>query len=218
MDLTKLIESSQIRISFQKAGAASAANGAHVPWIGLFDPAITDGAQHGFYIVYLFSADMERVYLSVNQGTTEVQAELGSGEETFDELRSRAAIMRERAPEFRKRLNAKKIDLASDKFFPRGYEAGHAFGREYKIASPPAENILLDDLKEAIRLYRISFFAVAAPFYRTKMRPIPISEVPVSQRNVFTWRIEKLNAIQRPLKRLRKYTAICAKYAVLILE
>ena len=82
---------------------------------------------------------MERVYLSMNQGTTEVQTELGSGEETFDELRSRAAIMRERAPDFKESLNIKQIDLASDKFFPRGYEAGHAFGRNYQIASLPSK-------------------------------------------------------------------------------
>jgi 5-methylcytosine-specific restriction protein A len=81
--------------------------------------------------------------------------ELGSGEETFDELRSRAAIMRERTSEFRKRLNIKPINLASDKFYPRGYEAGHAAGREYSIATLPKETVLLDDLKEAIRLYRV---------------------------------------------------------------
>jgi len=138
-----------------KGGCGVGGQWAHVPWVGLFDPAITDGAQHGFYIVYLFSADMKLVYLSVNQGTTEVQAELGSGEETFDELRSRAAIMRERTSEFRKRLKTNKIDLASKQFFPRGYEAGHAFGCEYEISSLPPENVLLDDLEEAIRLYRV---------------------------------------------------------------
>jgi 5-methylcytosine-specific restriction enzyme A len=98
---------------------------------------------------------MKHLYLSLNQGTTEVQEELGSGEDTFDELRSRAAIMRERVSEFRKRLNTKKIDLASDRFYPRGYEAGHAVGREYQIASLPTESSLLDDLKEAVRLYRV---------------------------------------------------------------
>jgi 5-methylcytosine-specific restriction enzyme A len=138
-----------------KGGCGVSGQWAYVPWIGLFDPAITDGAQHGFYVVYLFSADMERVYLSMNQGTTEVQTELGSGEETFNELRSRAAIMRERAPDFQERLNIKQIDLASDRFYPRGYEAGHAFGREYQIASLPPENVLLDDVKEAVRLYRV---------------------------------------------------------------
>ena len=98
---------------------------------------------------------MKRVYLSLNQGTTEVHDELGSGEETFNELRSGAAVMRERTSEFRERLANKKIDLASDRFFPRGYEAGHAVGREYQIASLPSESVVLGDLQEAIKLYRV---------------------------------------------------------------
>jgi 5-methylcytosine-specific restriction protein A len=109
-------------------GCGVSGNWAHVPWVGLFDPVITDSAQRGFYIVYLFSADMQRVYLSLNQGTTEIQGELGSGRETFDELRSRAAIMRERVSDNRDRLDSKAIDLASNQFYPRGYEAGHAIG------------------------------------------------------------------------------------------
>jgi hypothetical protein len=52
-------------------------------------------------------------------------------------------------------IGYEKIDLASDRFFPRGYEAGHAFGCEYQLASLPVENALLDDLKEAVRLYRV---------------------------------------------------------------
>jgi hypothetical protein len=100
-----------------KGGCGVSGQWAYVPWIGLFDPAITEGAQRGFYIVYLFSADMKRVYLSVNQGTTEVQSELGSGEKTFDELRSRAAIMRERTSELRIRLNTKKLILPLTDFF-----------------------------------------------------------------------------------------------------
>ena len=43
-----------------KGGCGVSGQWAYVPRIGLFDPAITDGAQRGFYIVYLFSADMER--------------------------------------------------------------------------------------------------------------------------------------------------------------
>ncbi len=85
----------------------------------------------------------------------EVQKELGSGEETFDELRSRASVMRERSSEFRHRLNINPINLASDRFYPRGYEAGHAVGREYQIESLPAEGLLLEDLKAAIKIYRV---------------------------------------------------------------
>lgn len=34
-----------------KGGCGVSGQWAYVPWIGVFDPAITDGAQRGFYIV-----------------------------------------------------------------------------------------------------------------------------------------------------------------------
>lgn len=43
-------------------------NWANVPWIAVFDQNITTTAQKGFYIVYLFSEDYKKVYLSLNQG------------------------------------------------------------------------------------------------------------------------------------------------------
>src|SRR5262249_9387916 len=51
-----------------KGGCGVSGQWAYVPWLGLFDPAITDGAQRGFYIVYLFSADMERAYSAMHPG------------------------------------------------------------------------------------------------------------------------------------------------------
>jgi 5-methylcytosine-specific restriction protein A len=138
-----------------KGGCGVGGGWAAVPWIGIFDPVVTSGAQHGHYLVYLFSADMQRVYLSLNQGTTEVETELGANERALNELRSRAAIMRERAPEFRATFSADPIGLESDRFLPRGYEAGHAFGVAYTIDRLPPEEKLHADLIEAIRLYRI---------------------------------------------------------------
>jgi len=91
----------------------------------------------------------------MNQGTTEVKNNLGSGNETLDELRQRAGIMRSRIPQYRKHFKSTKIDLASKQFFPRGYEAGNAFGRAYQIRALPFEDILQTDLREAIKLYRM---------------------------------------------------------------
>ncbi|GAP02894.1 hypothetical protein FPFC_030740 [Fructobacillus pseudoficulneus] len=51
-------------------GSAGKGNWATAPWIGVFDTDITRSAVRGFYIVYLFSSDMSRVYLSLNQGWT----------------------------------------------------------------------------------------------------------------------------------------------------
>ncbi len=125
-----------------------------VPWIGVFDPAASDSAQRGFYLVYLFSADMKHVYLSMNQGTTAISDELGQGKKALARLASVAEVMRNRVPKYRERFNDKPIDLASINFFPRGYEAGHAFGTTYDLTNLPDEQTLVDDLVEAVRLYR----------------------------------------------------------------
>ena len=135
-------------------GGCGESGWAHGPWIGLFDPAASEGPQHGFYIVYLFSTDMKRVYLSLNQGTTEVITELGNNKKTLAELLSRASIMRERASGFRNRLPATEIRLTPITFYQWAYEAAHVFGCRYRLEALPAENVLVDDLEAAVRLYR----------------------------------------------------------------
>jgi 5-methylcytosine-specific restriction protein A len=107
-----------------KGGCGVGGGWAAVPWVCVFDPVITTGAQHGFYLGYLFSADMRHVYLTLNQGTTEVERALGANRQALTELRTRATILRERATEHRTRFSADPIDLASPNFLPRGYEAG----------------------------------------------------------------------------------------------
>lgn len=42
-----------------------------VPWIAVLDPGVTKTAQEGLYVVYLYRKDLSRVYLSMNQGTTQ---------------------------------------------------------------------------------------------------------------------------------------------------
>jgi 5-methylcytosine-specific restriction enzyme A len=59
-------------------GSPGQGNWAVVPWISIFDPAITTSATRGFYVVYLFHTDKPLVYLSLNQGTTAVREEFAS--------------------------------------------------------------------------------------------------------------------------------------------
>ena len=132
-------------------GSPGRGNWAHVPWIAVFDPAVTNSATRGYYIVYLFSHDMERVYLSLNQGTTAVHEEFGS--EALDELGRRASLMRARVPEYRGRFRHAAINLSTDLFLPRGYEAGHAFGVEYRLADLPPNDELAADLADIVHMY-----------------------------------------------------------------
>ena len=52
---------------------------AEIPWVAVFDPVVTTSAMRGHYVVYLFSADMQRLYLSLNQGITRRAAGRSSG-------------------------------------------------------------------------------------------------------------------------------------------
>ena len=66
----------------------------------MLDPEITTSTMRGYYVVYLFSIDMKRVYLSFNQGMTDIEKELKT-EGAAKELLRRADFIRDRIPEFK---------------------------------------------------------------------------------------------------------------------
>ncbi|MGE7780440.1 MrcB family domain-containing protein [Peribacillus sp. NPDC097264] len=45
------------------------------PWIAILNRTVTNSTQRGYYLVYLFSEDMQRLYLSFSQGVTETSKE-----------------------------------------------------------------------------------------------------------------------------------------------
>ena len=55
-------------------------NWATVPWIALLNTRITKSTQEGIYIVYLIATELDRIFLTLNQGTTNLVRELGQRE------------------------------------------------------------------------------------------------------------------------------------------
>lgn len=51
-------------------GSVGAGGVAKTPWIAIMDKDITNTPREGVYLVFLFSADYNHVYLTLNQGTT----------------------------------------------------------------------------------------------------------------------------------------------------
>jgi 5-methylcytosine-specific restriction protein A len=133
-------------------GSAGAGNWAAVPWIAVFDPAITVSATRGYYVVYLFHATEAVAHLSLNQGTTKVREEFGA--RTREILQDRAELMRKRVPEFDTTLPIKKIELGAHSRLPGDYVAGHALGATYSLAALPDEATLRADLQAIARAYR----------------------------------------------------------------
>src|SRR5690606_4280440 len=51
-------------------GSIGKGNFTNYPWVGVFNKKVSTGATKGYYIVLLFSDDLETVFLTLNQGSS----------------------------------------------------------------------------------------------------------------------------------------------------
>jgi 5-methylcytosine-specific restriction protein A len=137
-------------------GSPGQGNWAAVPWISVFDPAITTSATRGYYVVYLFHAHEPVVHLSLNQGTTAVREEFAG--KAREVLADRAEFMRKRVAEYGTLLPVQTIELGSNARLPGDYVAGHALGTSYTLDALPTEAALRTDLQNVVRAYRALTF------------------------------------------------------------
>lgn len=139
-------------VSYSIEGSIGQGNPAEIPWICVFDRDITESAQKGFYLVYLFTSDLSGVYLSLNQGWTQYESEYG---------------VKEGRKEIKKNANTAKSLLRSDQGFSyapvnlkakgslgKGYEAGNICSVYYESDNLPSEIELINDLRNLIGVYR----------------------------------------------------------------
>ncbi|WP_020092048.1 DUF3578 domain-containing protein [Methylobacterium sp. 285MFTsu5.1] len=125
---------------------------AAIPWIAVFDPAVTTSATRGYYLVYLFPANREAVHLSLAQGT--VAAIRSHGPAAGAHLRASGAALRTRLSDFADALPNAAIALGSAGELPEGYEAAHILGLTYALADLGDERRLRRDLAAAVAAYR----------------------------------------------------------------
>jgi hypothetical protein len=133
-----------------------------VPWVAVFDPDETETAQRGMYVVYLFSADKTRLYLSLNQGTDDLKNTGRAGREASGTVLSTPQLLRTQADAIRSRLAPERlagllnqIDLLAprDKQRPRNYEAANIVAKVYDTSRLPPDSQLQQDLEQFIDLY-----------------------------------------------------------------
>lgn len=149
--------------SYKVKGSVGAGRWTNVPWIAVFDTRITRSAQSGVYIVYLLNKDTKTLYLTLNQGATDVAQDGGSSKEgklsftgiatannqkTTEALQTNANIIR-RAIGDSENVNCGKINSGS-----KAYDAGCIFSKEYLVDAVPSDDVLLRDLQEFLDLYR----------------------------------------------------------------
>ncbi|WP_051209396.1 MrcB family domain-containing protein [Butyrivibrio sp. WCD3002] len=134
-------------------GSVGQGNWATIPWICIFDRSITTTATKGVYIVYLLSKTGESLYLTFNQGCTDIKNAHGK--------QGAIKIMREKAAEIASRIDDRgfntdeKIDLGQGLTdLGEMYQKGTIFYKEYKRGAVPSEAELQSDLSKMMDIYR----------------------------------------------------------------
>ncbi|KQT34065.1 MrcB family domain-containing protein [Methylophilus sp. Leaf414] len=132
------------------------------PWLGIFNPIVTDSASKGYYVCYLFSEDTERVYLSLNQAMTEAKKLYRADAATA--LKARAKNFRAILGGGLNNLNFKEIDLkpSNKRNNTYYYQAGNILAKEYRKNNLPSDAQLIEDLRAALALYEKLIISEAA--------------------------------------------------------
>jgi hypothetical protein len=143
-----------------------------IAWVAVLDPDQTKTAQEGIYIVYLYSADMTRLYLSLNQGFTAHQKRaesitreqrkasktdlaLASITSETEVIRSELSTLVGASEAMLSCIGggALEIDLGHVGDLANGYEAGHIAGFGYEMDSLPDDEVLHLHLTSLLSLY-----------------------------------------------------------------
>ncbi|MDR4985952.1 DUF3578 domain-containing protein [Bacillus cereus] len=124
-------------------GSIGQGNWAAVPWLAIMNKDITTSTQRGYYIVYLFSEDMERLYLTLAQGVTET---------TKEEMQKIKEEIREQIHMSQKVKKDDEIFLGTSPK-AKGYANSTAAYIAYDANKMPNEKELVEDLEEMLRYY-----------------------------------------------------------------
>lgn len=141
--------------------SGAAVNLPQIPWIAVLNPEVTRTAQAGLYVVFLYSAALDRVYLTMNQGATahreHAQRSRPPGmtidQAAVAELTAESAAIREELPKSLLAGTSSAIDLGASGFLPIAYEAGTIASTAYDVSALPPEGVLRADLGRFLQIY-----------------------------------------------------------------
>jgi hypothetical protein len=146
--------------AYRVRGSAGAGNQAEIPWVAILPPGV-EGASEGQYIVYLFSASGESVYLSLSQAVTgHAKSDLpGLADELREAAGSQADLLEE-------------IDLGATGSLGQKYELATAYALKYTADALPSQEALEDDLKRLLKILDAAIEA-SAEESETTVGPAP---------------------------------------------
>jgi 5-methylcytosine-specific restriction protein A len=138
---------------YEVQGSAGQGTWAFVPWVAILDRLITDTPQKGYYLVYLVKEDFSGVFLSLNQGVTDIRERYQA--DAKQALRARTFDFLARLGKLTDGLIIGKIDLAVRDPIGLGafYEHGAICSTYYAKDDIPEDEKLASDLLRFTGLY-----------------------------------------------------------------
>jgi len=150
---------------YKVVGSPGKGNWTKGPWAAVLDRTITDSAQRGYYIVYLFKEDMSGVYLSLNQGVTDILKQYARGAPDILEIRARDYAAR--VDVYPANFMPGPIDLAATTKLTRNYAIGNILAVYYSFGALPSAEEAKANLLSMLALYRRISLSQVAPVAQT---------------------------------------------------
>lgn len=134
-------------------GSTGRGNITAAPWIATFDPTVTRSATQGFYLVYLFSVDLRRVYLSIAFGITQFETYFKNPDERKAKLLAASKHLSSliQANRF---FIVGALDLAAaNGSLHADYERSNIVAILYELDALPSGEQLADDYRYMLSVY-----------------------------------------------------------------
>lgn len=152
-----------IPVGYKIRVSGSAVNIPQIPWISILNPELTTTTQAGLYLVYLYSADLSDLYISMNQGyTRHKETAEANGFKGKNAAKEALSTLRSESKDIVNVLKNQKlipldsilkIDLKSESELPQGYESGHIVGFKYKTSNLPSDTEIQSNLDLMLSIY-----------------------------------------------------------------
>jgi hypothetical protein len=159
---------------------------ANVPWIALLNRTITTSTQNGTYVVLLVAEDLSAIYLTLNQGMTDLVNELGQ--------KAAVRTLRDRSEGYQAQLSqltmrglklGNDIDLRTDSWRAKNYEVSTVAYERFERAALPSDERFEEVIEALLDAYDqiietpIESDPVASLAVED-LAPLPVEEEPYS--------------------------------------
>ncbi|AUB59817.1 hypothetical protein BK009_03480 [Methanobacterium subterraneum] len=136
--------------NYKCIGYPGSGNWAESPYVDIFNPDISKGLESGYYVLYIFSENTEKVYLTLNQSIGNLN-NLKS-EELGTQLLNRALKIQSKLSIPENFETDELSDLGPDHRYKR-LEKGNICSKTYYSNNLPTEDLLIADLNQMLNLY-----------------------------------------------------------------